>query len=141
MTKRIVLAGVLGGVAMFIWSSIAHIALPLGRSGIREIPDDRALLGVLHSTLGESSGLYFYPGFGSSDMKQYDQKLAANPSGLLIYHPPGGKAMTPSQLITEFLTEIIEALLLAWLMAQMRFESFAKRLGLALVIGIIAAMT
>jgi hypothetical protein len=38
MTKRIILAGVLGGIAMFIWTAIAHMALPLGEAGIGEIP-------------------------------------------------------------------------------------------------------
>jgi hypothetical protein len=115
MTKRIVLAGVLGGVAMFLWASLAHMVLPLGRAGIREVPDDRALLAGMRSALGESSGLYMFPALGSdADMKHYEQKLAANPSGLLIYHPPGGKAMTPS---------------LVWLMAQ-------TRLGFAIVVGI-----
>ena len=51
-------------------------------------------------------------------MQQYEQKLAANPSGILIYHPPGAKALTPGQLVTEFLTEVAEALLLASLLAQ-----------------------
>jgi hypothetical protein len=38
MTKRYFIAGVLGGIVMFIWTSIAHMALPLGEAGIREIP-------------------------------------------------------------------------------------------------------
>ena len=33
-TTRIILAGVLGGIAMFIWTSIAHMATPLGHAGI-----------------------------------------------------------------------------------------------------------
>jgi hypothetical protein len=142
MTKRIFLAGILGGVAMFLWASLAHMVLPLGRAGIREVPDDRALLASMRSALGESSGLYMFPGVGSdADMKRYEQKLASNPSGLLIYHPPGVKALTPGQLITEFLTELLEALLLAWLMAQTRLESLPARLGFAIVVGIVAGIT
>jgi len=141
MTKRIVLAGVLGGVAMFVWSSLAHIVLPLGRAGISEIPNEGALLSAMHSALGESSGLYMFPGFGSnSDMRKYEQKLAANPSGLLVYHPPGMKAMTAGQLVTELLTEFGEALLLAWLMAQTRLASAPSRLGFAIAVGLVAAM-
>jgi hypothetical protein len=37
MTKRALLAGLLGGIAMFIWSSLAHMVLPL-EAGIKEIP-------------------------------------------------------------------------------------------------------
>jgi hypothetical protein len=142
MTRRIVPAGVLGGIAMFLWASLAHMVLPLGRTGVREIPDDGALLNTMHSALGESSGFYVFPGLGpSGSMQQYEQKLAANPSGLLIYHPPGGRGMTAPQLVTEFLTELIEALLLAWLMAQIRLESVGSRLGFAAVVAVVAAIT
>jgi hypothetical protein len=31
---RILVAGILGGIAMFIWTSIAYMALPLGEAGV-----------------------------------------------------------------------------------------------------------
>jgi hypothetical protein len=151
MTKRILLAGVLGAIAMFIWSSIAHMVLPLGEAGIKEIPNEQPVLSAMNAGLGQASGLYLFPGMGLSPdasrqqrnaaMQQYGQKLAANPSGLLIYHPPGAPALTPGQLTTEFLTEFVEALLLTFLLAQMRDTSFGSRLGLAVVIALIGAIT
>jgi len=142
MTKRIVLAGALGGIAMFLWASLAHMVLPLGSLGIREMPDERPLLDLMHSSLGGSSGFYMFPALGAGgDMRAYEQKLASNPSGLLIYHPPGAAGFTPARLITEFLTELLEALLLAWLIAQSRFSSMPARLGLAAAIGLLAAAT
>src|SRR5262252_7421646 len=100
MLRRIVLAGVLGGVAMFVWSSIAHMALPLGEAGLQEIPNESELLGAMRAKLGESSGFYMFPamareGDRGAAMTAYTQKLAANPSGLLIYHPPGADTLTP----------------------------------------------
>jgi hypothetical protein len=74
-------------------------------------------------------------------MQQYDQKLAANPSGLLIYHPPGAKALTPGQLITEFMTELAEALLLALLLAQTSLATFASRMGFVTLAALMAAIT
>lgn len=141
MSKRTLLAGLLGGVAMFVWMSLAHMVLPLGRAGVSEIPNEQGLLDAMRSTLGTSSGFYFFPGMGAdADMQHYEQKLAANPSGILVYHPPGGKALTAPQLIVEFLTELIEALLLAWMIAQTRLAGFAPRLGFALVAGVAASM-
>jgi hypothetical protein len=149
--KRILLAAVLGGIAMFIWSSIAHMALPLGQAGIKEMPNEQPVLSAMQAGLGQTSGLYMFPGMGvSSDasrqqrnaaMQQYGQKLAANPSGLLIYHPPGAPALTPGQLVTEFLTELAEALLLAILLSQMRVTSFGSRVGLTVVIALVGAIT
>jgi hypothetical protein len=119
--KRILLAGLLGGIAMFLWSSVAHLVLPLGQAGIGEIPNEQPVLTALRSSLGASSGLYLFPGLGPGPdaMRQYGQLLAANPSGLLIYHPPGAQAMTAGQLATEFIAEVIQALLLAVLLASL----------------------
>lgn len=150
MGKRILLAGVLGGIAMFIWSSVAHIVLPLGRTGVQEIPNEQPILSSLQSGLGGNSGFYMFPGMGlpanatreqqNAAMQQYGQKLAANPSGLLIYHPAGAQAMTARQLITEFLTELVESLIVVWLLAQTGMGSFASRVGFVFVAGIMAAM-
>jgi hypothetical protein len=149
--KRVLLAGVLGGIAMFIWSSIAHVALPLGKTGIKEIPNEQAVLSGMQAQLGTTSGLYAYPGMGlgpnptreeeNAAMQQYGQKLAASPSGILIYHPPGAKALTPGQLVTEFFTELVEALLLAWLLAQTGLATFASRMGFVTVVAVMAAIT
>ena len=149
--KRIILAGVLGGIAMFIWSSIAHIALPLGEVGVSEIPNEPTVLASMTSALGTAHGFYLFPGTGTAPnatraekqaaMRDYGKKLAANPSGILIYHPPGASALTAAQLGTEFLTELIEALLAAILLAQTRLASFASRLGFIAVLGLAAAIT
>lgn len=45
--RRIFLAALLGAIAMFIWTSIAHMALPLGEAGIREIHNEAAVLDAM----------------------------------------------------------------------------------------------
>ena len=64
--KRLFLAALLGAVAMFIWTSIAHMALPLGEAGIREIPNEAAVLGAMESSIAKKRGLYVFPGLGSA---------------------------------------------------------------------------
>ena len=140
--KRILLAALLGGLAMFAWKSIAHIALPLGQSGISEIPNEETLLGAMRSTLGQNSGLYFFPAMGSAPdaMAQYDKKLAASPSGIMVYHPPGAKALSPGQMISEFVIEVIESLLAALLLAQTRIATYFGRVGFVVLVGVVASM-
>lgn len=142
MTKRAWLAALVGGVAMFAWSSIAHMVLPLGRAGIQEIPNEQPVLDALRTALGQSHGLYMYPAFGTgNDTQLFERKLAANPSGMILFHPPGGKMMEPSQLVTEFLTELAEVLLAVWLLARARVETYAARAGFVAVAGLMAAIT
>ena len=150
MTKRVFLAGLLGGIAMFAWTSLAHMVLPLGDAGVKEMPNEQGVLSAMHSTLGEASGFYFFPGTGlgpnatmrqkRAAMDQYGLKLAVNPSGILIYHPAGAKPMTTGQLGTEFFTELIESLLVVILLAQTRLTSFASRLGFVMVAGMLATI-
>jgi len=148
--KRIILAGIAGGVAMFIWMFIAHVVLPLGEIGISEIPKEEPVLAAMQGQIGNSSGLYLFPGMGEGSnaaraqknaaMKTYEQKLATTPSGLLLYHPPGNKGITPARLGTEFLFEVIESILLVFLIAKARISTFGGRLGFATAAGLLAAI-
>jgi hypothetical protein len=148
---RIFLAGVLGAIAMFAWTSIAHMALPLGEAGVQNTMNDDALLTALKSTVKDKSGLYIYPSMGlgpdathaqrSEAMKSYEASLEKNPSGFFIYHRAGSRPMNMGKYLSiEFVTELCEALLAVWLLAQTRIVSFGGRLGFVTATGIIAAI-
>jgi hypothetical protein len=90
---RIFLAGLLGGIAMYIWTYIAYNALPLGNIGLRKLPNEPAILHALQSNIAEKSGVYLFPGLrlGSnpSDKKteaadNLAETVARYPSGMLI---------------------------------------------------------
>lgn len=138
--KRTLLSGFLGGIAMFVWASIAHVALPLGFTGMSEIPNEEAVLTAMHNTMGATAGMYIYPGVGAGGMANYDQKLASSPSGLVIYHPPGVKSLTPGQMIAEFLTETLEAIFAVYLLTLTRISTFAGRVGFITMVGVVASM-
>src|SRR5262245_56674417 len=148
---KILLTAVLGGIVMFVWTSIAHMALPLGEAGINEIPNESAVLSAMQGSIGDKTGLYIFPGLGvgksatreekSEAMKQMQQRIAANPSGLLMYHPPGRQFAFGKSLAIEFTTEVLQAILVIWLLAQTRIGSFAGRVGFVLTAGILAAIT
>ena len=147
---KILLAGIFGGIVMFIWTSIAHMALPLGEAGLGEIPNESAVLSAMQSNIGDQTGLYIFPGPGlgknatrqekQEAMKHMGEKIATNPSGILMYHPPGRPLVLGKLLGVEFVTELLEAILVVFLLAQTRIASFAGRVGFVLVAGILAAI-
>jgi hypothetical protein len=147
---KILMAGILGGIVMFIWTSIAHMALPLGEAGIGEIPNESAVLSAMQSNIGDQTGLYIFPGPGlgknatrqekDEAMKHMGEKIAANPSGILMYHAPGQPLALGKLLGVEFGTELLEAILVVFLLAQTPIASFAGRVGFVLVAGILAAI-
>lgn len=150
MTTRIILAGILGAIAMFIWTSIAHMVLPLGEAGIKEIPSEQSVTAAMQSSIGDQSGLYFFPGTGlgpnasreakNEAMKQMEEKLKTNPTGILVYHPAGTPFAFGRSLGIEFATELLESLLAVFLLAQTSISTFAGRFGFVFVTGILAAI-
>ena len=150
-TTRIFLAGVLGAIAMFAWTAIAHMALPIGEAGIQNTMDDEALLAAMKTNVKDKDGLYTFPSMGlgpnathaeqSKAMETFPAKLEKNPSGFFLYHPAGSRPMSMGKFLTvEFITELIEALIAVWLLAQTRIVTFGGRVGFVLVAGIMAAI-
>ncbi len=150
MTTRAFVAAILGGIAMFIWSFIAHDLLPLGETGMLEFKDEAAMLDALKTNLGNARGLYHFPGHKagpnatgqekSDAMKRAMEKAATGPSGILLYHPT--REFSFGKLLgIEFATELLEAMLVVFLLTQTRIESFSGRIGFVLVAGILAAIT
>ncbi|HTC77568.1 MAG TPA: hypothetical protein VK657_03085 [Terriglobales bacterium] len=150
MSKRYWIAGVLAGIAMFLWSGLAHDVLPLGTTGIKEIATEAPFLTAVRAAGGDSSGFYIFPGIGlglpreqqRAAMQKYPEKVAENPSGILVYHPPGqGEVMGAKLLGTEFLTELAETLLAVFLLSLTRLETFGARAGFIALVGVLAAIT
>ena len=150
MTTRAFLAAILGGITMFIWSFLAHDLLPLGETGMGEFKDEAAMLDALKTNLGDARGLYHFPGHKagpnatrqekSDAMKRAMEKAASGPSGVLLYHPT--REFSFGKLLgIEFATELLEAMLVVFLLTQTGIESFSGRIGFVFVAGILAAIT
>ncbi len=146
---RKVLAAILGGLTFFAWSFVAHMLLPLGEAGVKEMPNDQAVMASMKANLPER-GLYHFPGSGlpanasrserSAAMEQQFQKIATGPSGLLMYHPTR-EISFPRSLATELLTNILQVLLAVVLLGYTSLSSFAGRWWFVTVAGILAAIS
>jgi hypothetical protein len=147
---RKLLAGILGGLAFFAWSSIAHVVTGLGETGIQEIPNEQAVVSSMKANI-QADGLYFFPGYGlpatathaqkMAAMKDLAPKLKAGPVGILIYHPVGQDALTLRPLLTELATNIVQVLLAVFLLGQTSLTSFGARWRFITVAGVLAAIS
>lgn len=135
---RIVLAAIVGGFLMFVWGAFAHVVLPFERAALKPIPNEAAVLSMLGGDLAEA-GMYAFPwidmsGKAPPDQQQaWQQKLASGPSGLLIYRPNGGEAMSPRQLVTEFVSNVLAALFGALLLVQLPGATARRVLSMAAI--------
>lgn len=141
---RLVIAGVMGGIVMFVWSAIAHIATPLGAVGLKPLASD-APVAPMQAATGDKGGLYFFPNRRGPDgpltEQQYARKLESAPQGIIAYQPSGSPMMAPSQLIGEFALEIVEALVLAFLLRNIVMHTIPGRTAYAAVVGLIVVIT
>jgi hypothetical protein len=143
MNSRILIAGLVGGIAMYVWASVAHLS-PLGMTGFRQMSNEGPAVAGMQAATGDKAGLYMFPAVDKSAkdaMTVYEAKLKTSPSGLLLYHPAGARGMEPRQLVGEFVLELIEATLAVWLMSLTRLTGFAGRVGFMCGIGAIAAIS
>ena len=149
MSTRIFSAGILGGIVMFIWSFIAHDLLPLGEIGMRQFRDEGPMLDAMKTNLGDAEGVYHFPGHRAGPnatrqekedaMKRAMEKAASGPSGILLYHPT--RQFSFGKLLgVEFATEVVEAILAVFLLAQTSIASFGGRVGFVLTAGILATI-
>lgn len=142
--KKIVLATLVGAVVVFVWNSIAHVALPIGTIGLSSLPNEEPVLQSLAASVHEP-GLYFFPAI---DMKAatkeqravWEKKLHDGPSGLLVYRPHGGEAIAPWQLIHEFLANLLEAAIVAFLLSMMA-ASYGRRVLATTLLGLFGSAT
>jgi len=149
MAKKVLLSGILGGIVLFFFGFVWHDLLPFGLIGIKDIPHEDAVITAMKTNVPEA-GMYMIPGLNipanatSAQRKEAQaaamKKATTGPAGFLIYQPIG-KDMDMGMLMTECGTNILQALLVAFLLAQTGLQRFGSRLGFAFVIGVLAAIT
>jgi len=139
---RVIIAGLIGGVVMFLWAAVAHMATPLAVAGLKRLPAEAATVASLRAAIGDTSGLYFFPfkeGDDARAMADQRAKMQLGPTGLLAYQAPGSPALMPGRLGVELGLEILESLLAAAVIAAA--PGLARRLGVVVAIGMIAAVS
>lgn len=125
--KKILIAGILGAVVAFVWSSFAHMALPTGDMGIRSLPNEDAVVAAMKQSIPER-GFYYFPGMDVShkltpeEEKAWTAKYAAGPIGILVYNPAGDTPMSPRMLVIELLSDVLAGLVLAWVLSLSAFS-------------------
>ena len=140
MMKKILIGGIVGGIVIFVWGAVSHMVLPLGETGIKQIPNEDAVIAAMRQSIPEP-GLYFFPGMDMShkpsdeEQKAWTAKYTAGPTGILVYHPQGEAPVSPRQLLTELASNVLMALLAAFLLS-MASGSFGRRVLFVALLGL-----
>jgi len=121
---RVILAGIVAGVALFIWGFVEHTATPIGTMGIQSHPHEAMLVPVIQQT-ATRPGLYAFPGYDTShkltkeEETEWIERYKAGPHGMLIVGQNGADPVSPMRLVIELLSNIVTATLAACLLAKL----------------------
>lgn len=134
---RIVTAGLIGGLVMFVWGVVAHMVLPLGEIGMRLPVAESRVLDTLPQALGEQPGVFLLPSLDPAKMgdpgavKAYSAKSLSSPYAFVVYQPNGVDMMAMGpQIGVQWVSDTLAALVLAFVMGLAGL-GFGRRLALA----------
>lgn len=144
---RVVIAGIIGGLVMFLWGAVAHMALPIGEAGLKTPTQQDAVLGAL-ATSTSGAGVYMYPGIASemmgdeAAMKAFAEQSKGKAFAFVVYQPDGNPAfqsMAPN-LVKQLVTDLLAALVAAWILALGAW-GFGRRVLIAGALGLFSWLT
>lgn len=118
--------GVIGGIVLFLWGGISHMALPWAKQWVLPFPDPPAAVETL-KTLVPQNGTYYDP---------HGYFLAAAPL------PDGSdkSAKMGGTLASEFVTNLLVGMLLAGLLVAFRARTLSRLALLSATMAIAASL-
>jgi hypothetical protein len=142
---RIFIAGLIGGIVLFVWGAVAHVALPIGEMGFKVAANQDAAIPALAATADKGAGVYLIPGMApeqwrdEAQMNAFIEKHQSTPYAFVVYNPAGNPSMLTmaAPLIKQFAFCLITGLLAAWVMAASA-ASFGTRVAMGAAMGLIA---
>lgn len=140
---RVLVAGLIGGIVLFFWGFLAHMVLPIGEMGFKVASGQDAAIAAVQATATAGEGVYLLPGMAPETWRDesartaFVEKYQASPFAFVVYQPEGNTASTDMapNLVKQFVSVTLVAVLAAWLMAQGPFR-FGRRVLIGTVVGL-----
>jgi len=126
--KRIIIAGIVGGIVYTIWGALAWMVLGIHDWTSVKITDEDAVVAILNENITQE-GVYFFPAMPepsstmseaeiSAQTDQWMEKYRRGPIGMIAYRPHGADPMMTSMYISGVIISILAALIVAWLLSR-----------------------
>jgi len=141
---RVLVAGLIGGILMFVWGVVAHMALGLGQVGFKLPANENLALSGLQQGLGEHAGVYIVPALDpkkmgdAAEMRTYSIKAVRSPYAFVVYQPQGtDMTQMGPQIGRQWASDTLSALALAFVMG-LAVVGFRRRLAIAAAAAVFA---
>jgi hypothetical protein len=146
MPVRIFLGGVVGGVLVFFVGALCHAGLELQSRTMHPVSDEAGFTEHLKAQQLEP-GFYVFPEMPRDTPKEkqaevYEQlnaRYKAGPAGLMIIAPTGQDMMNGETLFKEFVSNLLAALIVSWVLSLMAVDvGFGRRYVAVVMMGVFA---
>jgi len=145
MWPRILIAGLLGGILVFLMGFVSHAVFDLQGRTMLNVPDQSSFEAYIRSH-ELKHGLYVFPDIptaadqkDAAKMATINERYKAGPSGLLLIAHTGEDMMGPGTLGKELATNVIAALIASWIVSLFSAEvGFVRRCLAVLLMGVFA---
>jgi hypothetical protein len=148
MLKTSILGGLLGGLALFVWSAFSWMVLPWHMMTMEKFKDEGTVAQAIAAN-APVRGIYLLPNPhkhdpGLSDEKRKTEEAASmkrmveGPTMFASVSPQGAGSMNMSpMLLVQLLTDIIAAFLATRLLLRTRGLTYGCRVGLVSMVALI----
>ena len=150
MFKSLLLGGVLGGLAVFIWGVVSWMVLPWHAATLLRFQDEAVVTDTL-STQAPVSGVYLLPnvhadaGTAPPDaaqklLQQASARLEQGSRAFVAFKRDGMNAGIPLQFAEGIALQIGLAVLVSWLLQQTQGLRYLRRVFFVTVVGMVIAL-
>jgi hypothetical protein len=141
MWPRILLAGILAGILVFVMGAVNHMVFQFQGRTLANVPDQSSFAAYIKSH-EMKHGLYVFPDMPTPEDQKDEAKMAAindrykaGPSGMLLIAHTGDDMMNMETLGKELASNVLGALIVSWVISLAGAEVgfFRRWLAVALI--------
>ena len=138
MNSKSLVATVVGALTVFVWGGISHMVLLKG-IGFTRMSNEEAIVSTLRSSL-PGDGLYFFPSIDLrgkqtvAEKASWEARFRAGPTGMIVYHRAGGTPVSAKKLSVQFLSDVLAAGIIAYLLS-LTVAPYWSRVALSALLG------
>jgi hypothetical protein len=145
MMRKFVLCTLVGGVILFVWGFISHMAIPWYHMTVSSFTNENLVAKAVRVSV-PSSGIYFYPNLEHKPGMTAEEKKAAMElqqsnaiEGPVIFAAvrKEGMASMTAPLVISFVINLVTAFLLTWILIMTGITSYWRKVLLCVLTGII----
>jgi hypothetical protein len=130
---KILKAGVVGGLIVWVWYALSWMALPWHQTTIEHFKDETAVAKVITEN-APISGIYLMP-------TVHNAETAKNPMVFASVYLPGMPVSMAQAIGVSVVKDIIVALLVAWMLMQAAYTGYIGRVLFVVVFALAAAIS